>query len=455
LRWEPVRVVNDKVYDGRISFVAEDSYSPIAEAELRFIPVKYDYLPLEAFPLEEARTFNPKPRDGVFDEREEEFVVNVEGIIGGREYKVIVKVKDRAGNVRTKSFKTPYIRLFGNLGESLYRRGIIIGAIYRPYHLNEFPKSRHTQLTPLIRYNRGEIDTIISWHIDSATGHGINLFILDWCGPYTREDSMIKRFMGNQLTDDIKVAIDIETQWRFVSKSLPGKPPEWKYYDLSDPVNRRIFRTDMDYLLDTYMSCNQYLKIENKPLLFLWDSKSLIGDFPSAFNEANKLARDRGFDGIFFYGCEIGWILADPEWDKQILERAKYFDAISIWAAGYSGEPTELGDKIRSQHTKLLEELYSKWADALRGLTALVPSVIPGFDYRKAPWGQSDAVPLLRDKERFKMELEIALKYMDEELKMIRIDTWNDWYESTQVEPSIEEGFLFLSVLKKVINDNL
>jgi hypothetical protein len=103
----------------------------------------------------------------------------------------------------------------------------------------------------------------------------------------------------------------------------------------------------------------------------------------------------------------------------------------------------------------LLEELYSKWADALRGLTALVPSVIPGFDYRKAPWGQSDAVPLLRDKERFKMELEIALKYMDEELKMIRIDTWNDWYESTQVEPSMEEGFLFLSALKKVLNDNL
>ena len=451
LSWQPVRVVNDKVYDGKVVFEAEGD-KVLGYAELKFIPKEYLHLPR---PEEGPRRFVLEPLDGVFDELKEEFAVDITDIVGGREYEVEAMVKDRDGNVATASLITPYIRQFENLGKSLYEKGVIIGAIYRPYHLHEFPKSWHTRLTPLISYNWSEIDIIISRHIDWATGHGINVFIHDWCGPYTRENSMIKRFTNNPLADNIKMAIDIEVQWRFIGRSLPDKPPEWKYYDFDDPVNKRTLLTDVDYLLDAYMIHDQYLKVKNKPLLFFWDSKSFIGDFPSAFNEANKLAKDRDFNGIFFYGCEIGWILADPEWDKQILERAKYFDAISIWAAGYSGESTDLGDKIRSQHAKLLEELYGKWADALRSLTALVPSVIPGFDNRKAPWGNPNDVPLLRDKERFKMELETALKYMDGKLKMIRIDTWNDWYENTQLEPSIEEGFLFLSVLKRVINENL
>ena len=49
-RWEPTRVINSKVYDGRVSFTAEDKDSVISEAYLEFSPVYPLHLPREAFP---------------------------------------------------------------------------------------------------------------------------------------------------------------------------------------------------------------------------------------------------------------------------------------------------------------------------------------------------------------------------------------------------------------------
>jgi hypothetical protein len=81
----------------------------------------------------------------------------------------------------------------------------------------------------------------------------------------------------------------------------------------------------------------------------------------------------------------------------------------------------------------------------------LVPSSIPGFDNRLAPWGDPTSIPLPRDPNKFKERVNISLKYMNSELKMFRIDTWNDWYENTQIEPSSNDGLLYLKILKEVL----
>jgi len=41
LSWVPTRENLDKIYDINVTFVARDDRSPIAYAELRFIPVEY------------------------------------------------------------------------------------------------------------------------------------------------------------------------------------------------------------------------------------------------------------------------------------------------------------------------------------------------------------------------------------------------------------------------------
>src|SRR3990170_7495499 len=72
MEWKPVRIVNDKVYDGTVTFKVRDEKSIIVEASLIFIPKVYSHLPREAFPNETARLFNLTPVDERFDETTEE-----------------------------------------------------------------------------------------------------------------------------------------------------------------------------------------------------------------------------------------------------------------------------------------------------------------------------------------------------------------------------------------------
>jgi hypothetical protein len=99
LEWQPTRVVNGKVYDGRVVFDAEDESSPIAYAELNFVPKEYPHLPLDAFPEEDPKKLVLEPLDGAFDELKEEFAADIIDIIGGREYEIVLTVKNQASDI--------------------------------------------------------------------------------------------------------------------------------------------------------------------------------------------------------------------------------------------------------------------------------------------------------------------------------------------------------------------
>jgi hypothetical protein len=126
LEWIPTREKLDKIYDINVTFTAKDDNTPIAYAELRFIPVEYHYMIEKygmrqedypkVFPPDNERIYVLTPVDGKFDSLEEKFVVSITNIIGGREYKIVVLIRDIAGNERTTEIKTPYIRQFENLG---------------------------------------------------------------------------------------------------------------------------------------------------------------------------------------------------------------------------------------------------------------------------------------------------------------------------------------------------
>jgi hypothetical protein len=137
LSWRPLRENLDKVYDIEVTFAARDDKTPIAYAELRFTPVEYHYMIQrygmrpedypKVFPPDKERTFILEPVDGKFDGLEEAFKVQVKDIVGGREYRISILVRDLAGNRKTIEVKTPYIRQFENMAKS---DDIIVGVLY-------------------------------------------------------------------------------------------------------------------------------------------------------------------------------------------------------------------------------------------------------------------------------------------------------------------------------------
>ena len=436
MKWQPAREVNGKVYDAKVSFEAEDDDSPIAYAKLRFIPREYKreykHLSPKAFSEEAIRERVLKPLDGVFDELKEEFAVDITDIIGGREYDVAVIVKDKAGNTITGTLETLWIREFENIAPL---DDILIGAFYYPWYsskpIRHWPEG-YKGIPILGEYNSRD-PAVISKHIDWATGHGIDFLCVSWWGPRSWEDITLRDFiLKNPLIDDIQICILYESKGRFFGKEKMN----------FDSYNRIILLDDLRYLSDTYFNNPRYLKIDGRPVVFIYAAKDFEGDVNSAINEIREqLESEKGYNP-FLIGDQVYWQSPDAEREKNL---AKAFDAISAYTmhASVPDINTNFVQKVLAQ--------YKLWSSISNKVDVyFIPEVMPGFDdTRVRPEARHPVID--RNPERFKRFCEGALRYLDPRIRMVLITSWNEWHEYTQIEPAVDYGFDYLRVIKEVL----
>jgi hypothetical protein len=76
--------------------------------------------------------------------------------------------------------------------------------------------------------------------------------------------------------------------------------------------------------------------------------------------------------------------------------------------------------------------------------TRFIPNAYPGFNNTLNEGATPPWVTLTRNETAFKEMLGIALKYTDSNLRIAMITSWNEWMEGTMIEPSMEEGELYL-----------
>ena len=432
LNWTPTRVVLDKIYDINVTFKAIDYENPIAYAELRFIPVEYYYM-IEGygmrpedypkvFPPDSERVFVLNPVDGKFDSLEEEFSVSINDIVGGREYRIVALVRDLAGNERTVEIKTPYIRQFENFSKT--DEVFVLAAYYpwyNPSHWREGYKEK-----PLLGLYYSQDGIVLNKHIDWATGHGIDGFVISWWGPYSFEDTTIKNLLKCDLIKDIKFVILYESLGR-LKYSKDGDIS----INLSDSYNRAVLVNDFTYLNENYFKHPSYMKIDEKPAVFIYLTRVFTGDIAGAINNLRKT------DDIFLIGDEVYW--QDPR-TSEVMERIKLYDGITAY-----NMHTNIGSIIENFETRVFEK-YREWLEVVKSLDRyFIPSSIPGFDDRAVRTGN---IPIPRSVERFERELAIALSTTYSVPKMILITSFNEWHEDTQIEPSVSYGFDYLKVLK-------
>jgi hypothetical protein len=450
LSWVPTRENLDKIYDINVTFVARDDRSPIAYAELRFIPVEYYYMIEKygmrsenypkVFPPDKERVFVLTPVDGKFDSLEERFSVPIKDIVGGREYRIVVLVKDSAGNERTAEVKTPYIRQFENIAK---KDDITVITPYYLWYRKDLSNWRDGhKYMPLLGEYRSDDPIVMSKHIDWATGHGVDGFLVSWGGYEEGDlkyfDDNFQLFLSNPLSKDIRVAILYESVGR-----LKDSHPGWNFFD---PENTRILDSDLFYLNRSYFNQPSFLRIDGKPLVYFYEGKGVFGDISRIENLREKYK--------IFFVSDHAHPLADPEnvfpagnplavvWGKA----AKKFDGITSWLGGYSPKGEYLGGSYENQ----IEIAFSKWEKwAEENGMRFFPFITPEFDNRYVKWGNPNSVPLERSPELFEKRIMIALKYAKD--STIIIGTWNDFFESTTLEPTREYGFTYLEILRDVL----
>jgi hypothetical protein len=464
LNWTPTRENLDKIYDINVTFVAKDDKTPIAYAELRFIPVEYYYM-IQAygmrpedynlvFPNDKERVFVLTPIDGKLDDLEENFSIQIKDIVGGREYKIVALVRDLAGNERIVEMKIPYIRQFENLGKALYDEGIIVMSVYVPFDMSGVPRKDDDPL--LGRYDTID-DIVLIKHVDWATGHGINTFILDsqnhwWPEIKNKVFAICEKLLSS---NQIKVAWLMGPSGRYFIYGRYGEEiPEWAI-DLKISQNNENFLEFVKELMKPKIVDSQnYLKIDGKPVLYIWDEGAFFNQEDTYLAVKKFLIEETGHEAFII----ADWLpriptLPSDEYVQFLLQKyrgagLRIADAFTGWIGFHKvGLDTQ-------EYVDKYEYYYDKQLEAWRSFTKewnkdFIVSLTPGFD-NSYSWG-GPQIPLPRDGKRFAERLEIAIKYLDSNRPILKIDTWNDWGEWSYIEPSRNEGFSYLEILKPLL----
>jgi hypothetical protein len=454
LGWRPSRVEKDKIYDIKVEVEVISPLNTLAQVEVSLVPVEYDYFVTSygmrredypnVFPPETTKTVK---LEAVGLERET-FTIEFKDIVGGREYLLQAVAKDVGKSVNSEEIKLGYMREFENLGGLLYDNGIIMSATYMPWNFNNDVRVEIDE--PLLgRYDAS--DDIVQWkHVDWVTGHGINAFFMDggfWEKEKLggREGAIINGFMDK----GIKCAIMWGWLWEkyFKRGSDNTRLAPW-VVDLNDNYNLEMFKNLMKPLLDSKIFLHpNYLRIQGRHVLFIYDEIALINErnaysylldaFKKTINRTPFLIADTLFR-------IPGKPYDEYESYHYQFKDLQYKDGLTSWIGFYN--PVPFYREYMENYDELLPTYLETWSNfAKEKGKYFIPSILPSFIVS----GEANRLP--KDISKFEIRLKNCITIMDKRKPILRVDTWNDWPETTYLEPSVSERFMYLSILKSQV----
>ncbi|WP_167837464.1 glycoside hydrolase family 99-like domain-containing protein [Halosimplex halophilum] len=312
-------------------------------------------------------------------------------------------------------------------------RDVTVAAHYYPW----YGETRHWQGsyegTPALgRYN-SRADAVVEQHVAWARQAGIDAFSMSWWGPDSWEDTTIREhFLPS--ADGFPFFVLYEMTGRL-------QADDDGVIDFDRDGNRAQLRADFEYLAETYFGEASYRSVDGRPIVFVYHPGTL--NLAGAYGEALADARAAIDADPFLIGDLAGWfplVYLQPEWVEQFdaLSAYDWFDPSSI---GFDFVADESFDHFRNR----VEDHFLQWQLIAEDTdTAFVPTTMPGFDK-----GHDDPDPstiLTRSPERFRELCSLTADYLDPDLRMAFVTTFNEWHEYSAVEPGEAFGETYLDI---------
>lgn len=230
--------------------------------------------------------------------------------------------------------------------------------------------------------------------------------------------------------------------------------------------------TDYFYYLLPMFRDHRYIKVDEKPLFYVFDPDS-CPDMKEFIQLWQHLAEKNGIPGIHFVARADSIGKADEIYKKNFMNevKARYdryidmgFDAVSsmnfrraeILATGFFKKIIRnirrkiFGYALNSHDYMKLTEHYYTDEDKL---DYVYPQITPRKD--KTPRaGKNALVYTASTPEKFRIAIKMALekiKDKDDEHKILFLNSWNEWGEGSYMEPDIVWGHQYLDVLREEI----
>jgi len=321
----------------------------------------------------------------------------------------------------------------------------LVGAHYYVWYPENFADGYlRAVLRPAQKPSLGEYDSrsasIAEQHIALAVSHGIDFFTLDWWPDRPTQNAAIESgFLNASNIGDIRFCIFYE------STELSDRAAENGL--VFDEAIKDRFVSDLMTIARRYFGHPSYLRIEGRPALVLYVTRTMRGLFPQAMHAMRRAMAAEGYDP-FVIGDEIFWVVAEAE-DRSAatrvtpvpqISRIRLFDAITAYNLYLEQRDRHRGYGAESRFVADSVKLYRRYRKAAE--IPIIPGVIPGFNDRGVrPAFDHFVIPRRWTAEAsegsfFVEAIErIAKPMADPKLHAILITSWNEWSEDTAIEP--------------------
>jgi hypothetical protein len=375
------------------------------------------------------------------------------GHIGGTTVEIYNYACDQPGEVatltwdgiqpsgaNTERFTLPYAQLT-SVSQNEYT---VIAQLNFWYYGPPFPGQ---SLSPLLGEYWSSDPDVVYQQIEWASEYGVDAFSIEWTTPRrighnSTEPTLDDVFLKSPNIGKVRWAIFYDFAMRLHDTS--GLTQYLDNLDFNEPAVYSTFVYDFRRFAQKYFGDPQYLTIDGRPVIYVWPSRAFRGDVIGAVRDARQAVAEEGYD-VFIVGDEVKAGDFDPQ-------HAALFDGNTAFIFIMPGLDWSTWDNVGGA-VIAVDDVFEEWRGNIEGLKVIdrdefvnfQPGWAPQYDERaRHPEFSNPIYVPATSKEQVIAMAEMARKHAEpvgsQGQKLIWVNTWNCWGETTTIEPTANIG---------------
>ena len=311
---------------------------------------------------------------------------------------------------------------------------------------------------------------VMQMQIDAAADHGVNVFIYDWYW-YDRmpflEGCLNNGFLKAKNNHRMKFYLmwanhDVGLGWdkRNADDAFTHKNTAllWR-----GGLERPEFEKIAHRWIEKYFSHPCYYQIDGKPVLMLYDLGNFIQGLGGIEQAKDALAwlrgevKKAGFKGLelqLSMRMDTGRSLSAVPGDglgtqKEVVDQLG-FDSLTHYQVAHF-------EDVNRDYNAITKDAVRDWNKiAASYKQAYYPHVSVGWDASPRAFLFRGSIVKNNTPQNFELALRQAKAFVDAHPKqapLVTLNSWNEWTETSYLEPDTEYGYGYLEAVKKVFVD--
>jgi len=312
-----------------------------------------------------------------------------------------------------------------------------------------------------------EADPYVSaMEIEAATDHGVNVFIFDWYwfdGMSFLEGQLNNGFLKAKNRDKMKFYImwanhNVNLTWDKRNAGKPNNALIWK-----GGVDRKEFEVICHRMIDKYFYLPNYYTIDGKPSFMIYDLKNFVNglggveEAKDALMWFRKEVKKAGYKGLDLQltlrggGYNVTGIDGDNLGTQSDVIKALSFDGCTHYQYAHFLN-------IDRDYEAINTDAYKEWDRLDHEYN------IPYDPHVSIGWDNNPRFEMFRPgiiknntPKNFEKAMKMAKEYVDKhpnQAPLITINSWNEWTETSYMQPCTMYGYGYLEAIKRVFMED-